>query len=117
MARIDRPSLDALLELVGGDVDSLHELIQSYIDEAPILLENLNSGLSDPELLGRTAHTLKSSSKDFGALKLSELCFNLEKQAKSNSLADETEQVTQIQRELERCIQELSQIKSEQSSG
>ena len=116
MASIDRPSLEALLELVGGDITSLNVLIQSYIDEAPVLLENLVNGISDPELLGRTAHTLKSSSKDLGALALSELCLKLEKQAKSNSLVDAAGQVIRIQEELERGVQELNRIRTEQNS-
>ena len=77
MASINQSSLDALLELIGGDVDSLYELIQGYIDEAPVLAQNLTNGMSDVELLGRTAHTLKSSSRDFGALALSDLCLAL----------------------------------------
>ena len=113
MASIDNSSLEALLELVGGDIDSLHELIQSFTDEAPVLSENLVKGLSDIELLGRTAHVLKSSSRDFGALALSDLCLALERQAKSDSLVDEADQVAQIQQELERCVQELNQIKSD----
>ena len=103
MACINQSSLDALLELVGGEVDSLHELIQSYIDECSVHSKNLTKGLSDVELLSRTAHTLKSSSRDFGALALSDLCLILERQAKSDSLVDEADQVTQIQQELDRC--------------
>ena len=116
MTSIDKSSLDALLDLVGGDIESLHELIQSFIDEAPALSENLTQGLTEIELLARTAHTLKSSSKDFGALNLSELCLVLEQQAKINGLVDEASQVLQIQQELERCLLELSQILSEQVS-
>ena len=116
MASINQSSLGALLELIGGDVDSLHELIQSYIDEASVLSQNLTNGLSDAELLGRTAHMLKSSSRDFGALALSDLCLALERQARSNSLVDEADQVTQIQQELDRCVQELKQIISGQKS-
>ena len=114
MASINQSSLDALLELIGGDVDSLHELIQSYIDESSLHSQNLTKGLSDIELLGRSAHSLKSSSRDFGALTLSDLCLTLERQAKSNSLVDEADQVTQIQQELERCVHELKQIKPDQ---
>ena len=116
MTSIDKSSLDALLDLVGGDVESVNELIQSYIDEAPVLSQNLTQGLTDIELLARTAHTLKASSRDFGALTLSELCLALERQAKSNSLVDEASQVLQIQQELERCLLELNQVRSEQIS-
>lgn len=114
MESINQSSLNALLELVGGDADSLHELIQSYIEEAQVHSQNLTNGLSDVELLGRTAHTLKSSSRDFGALVLSELCMALERQAKSDSLVDEADQVAQIQQELERCVHELDRIRTEQ---
>lgn len=116
MERINQSSIDALLELIGGDVDSLHELIQSYIDEASFHSQNLANGLSDVELLGRTAHSLKSSSRDFGAMALSNLCLTLEQQAKNDSLVDEADQVTRIQLEIERCVHELSRIKSNRES-
>ena len=96
MTSIDRSSLNALLDLVGGDVESLNELIESYVDEASVFSQNLSKGLTDTELLARTAHTLKSSARDFGALALNELCMTLEQQAKSNNLVGETDQVLQI---------------------
>lgn len=95
----------------------LNELIDSFVDEAPVFSQNLSKGLTDIELLARTAHTLKSSARDFGALTLSELCVTLERQAKSNSFVGETDQVLQIQQELERCLLELNHIRSEQISA
>ena len=114
MTSIDRSSLNALLDLIGGDIESLNELIDSFVDEFPVFSQDLSKGLTDIELLSRTAHTLKSSARDFGATTLSELCTTLERQAKSNSFVDEADQVLQIQQELERCLLELNQIRSEQ---
>jgi hypothetical protein len=61
MRSIDQSSLSALLDLIGGDVESLNELIESFVGE--------------------------------------------------------TDQVLQIQQELERCVLELNHIRSEQISA
>jgi len=45
MAFIEQSSLNALLDLVGGDVESLNELIESFVDEAPVFSQNLSKGL------------------------------------------------------------------------
>ena len=116
MSRIDKSILDELLDLIGGDVGSLKELLQSFKNEGPVLSQNLTNGLTDIELLGRTAHTLKSSSRDFGAMKLSERCFSLEQQAKSDTLDNAEAQVADIQQELDQCLLELDQILVEKSA-
>jgi HPt (histidine-containing phosphotransfer) domain-containing protein len=76
-----REALDKLLELIGGDPGSLAELIESFLDESPILVEQMQraANVGDQTSLGRAAHTLKSSARDFGASQLSVLCEVLEK--------------------------------------
>ena len=110
MSNIDKSALDELLLLIGGDVDSRNELIRSFLDQAPALSGNLTNGLTDVELLGRTAHTLKSSSRDFGAMTLSALCMTLEQQVRNDTLENAEDQVKHIQEELEKSVLELHQI-------
>jgi HPt (histidine-containing phosphotransfer) domain-containing protein len=78
---IVRDALDKLLELIGGDPSSLAELIESFLDESPMLVEQMQraANVGDQKSLGRAAHTLKSGARDFGAHRLSVLCEVLEK--------------------------------------
>lgn len=76
-----REALDKLFELIGGDPGSLAELIESFLDESPMLVAEMQraADAGDQTSLGRAAHTLKSSARDFGASQLSVLCEALEK--------------------------------------
>jgi HPt (histidine-containing phosphotransfer) domain-containing protein len=76
-----REALDKLFELIGGDPGSLAELIESFLDESPMLVGQMQraADAGDQTSLGRAAHTLKSSARDFGASQLSVLCEALEK--------------------------------------
>jgi len=107
---IEKTALRELLSLIGDDIESLNELIQSFIDEAPGLLADLKAGLGDTDLLGRAAHTLKSSAADFGAITLSELCSVLERQCKQQSIENAEDQVKKIQIELDISASSLQQV-------
>jgi signal transduction histidine kinase/DNA-binding response OmpR family regulator/HPt (histidine-containing phosphotransfer) domain-containing protein len=95
----DPAAITKLLELVGGSKTDLAELIRSFLEETPSLLLNLRRALEngDVELLRRAAHTLKSSARDFGATRLSELGQQLEILGKENKLLGATELVTEAE--------------------
>ena len=84
---IDQAALDVLLEVIGGDRRALGELIQSFLDEAPKLLHNLHEGVKaqDWELVQRSAHTMRSSARDFGAAELASVSLELEEMGKSGN--------------------------------
>ncbi|MEO1306454.1 MAG: response regulator [Pseudomonadota bacterium] len=85
----DHAALDQLLEVVGGDKASLDQLIKSYLDETPGLIKALQTAAETDDLDGvrRAAHSLKSSSKDFGLSKLGELAADLETHAREGRIA------------------------------
>ena len=85
---IDETALDVLLDVIGGDRRALGELIQSFLDETPRLLYDLNEGAKarDWELVRRSAHTMKSSARDFGATELASVSIELEEMALSGNL-------------------------------
>ena len=87
-AALDQAALDNLLNLVGGDRAGLVELIGSYLEETPKLLASVRQALEtgDTKLLLRAGHTLKSSSRDFGATRLAELGRQLEGLGKEQTL-------------------------------
>jgi CheY-like chemotaxis protein/HPt (histidine-containing phosphotransfer) domain-containing protein len=85
---VDGAALESLRE-VGGD-DFVAEVIDAFLADAPMLLETARRALaeSDGPELRRAAHTLKSNGATLGAAEFTELCRELEQQAKEDRLAD-----------------------------
>jgi CheY-like chemotaxis protein len=83
-AALDARALTTLLEMIGGEEASLAELIDSFLGEAPVLLDALQAAHArgNADGMRRAAHTLKSSSADFGALELSALFREIETRAR-----------------------------------
>ena len=109
---LDPSALDALRRLVGDDQIGFYELIRSFLDETPPLLIKLRDALriGDQELFRRAAHTLKSSSQDFGAVRLSDFCQQLEILGKTGKLEAALELVLQTEAEYEKVRLALEKI-------
>jgi CheY-like chemotaxis protein/HPt (histidine-containing phosphotransfer) domain-containing protein/class 3 adenylate cyclase len=80
--------LDAVQALVGDDTEIMQELLQTYLDSSQVLIENLQSALTeqDPEKLEHAAHSLKSSSASLGAEVLSQMAKQLEQQGRAKDM-------------------------------
>ncbi len=102
---LDASALDSLRRLVGGNQLAFNELIGSFLGETPPLLAGLRKALSghNAELFRRAGHTLKSSSRDFGALHLSELGRQLEALGKLGRWEGAMELVLQAEEEYDRA--------------
>ena len=89
-AALDEASLRALGDLVGDDPELVASLVDVFLEEAPVRLAELRSGLEggDAVLLGRAAHTLKSNALTFGALGLAGLSERLELTARGGDLSE-----------------------------
>ncbi len=89
-AILDPEAVDRLLRVVANDRDVLRLLIDSFLEDAPGLLETMQRAArdQDAENLRRSAHTLKSNSADFGATELADLCKQLEDRAKQGDLGE-----------------------------
>jgi PAS domain S-box-containing protein len=92
-----------------GDRAFVVELVDTFVRDAPRLLETLRGALADAEAqrLRRAAHTLKSNGRLFGATTLAELCQELEAIAKAGSLAGAAELVARIDEEYARVADAL----------
>ena len=101
---LDPAAMETLLDLIGGERELLVELIDSFLETAPPLLVRLNQGLAQGNAaeVRAAAHTIKSSSKDFGATTLAELCQTLEDIGKAGALEGTVELVAQIEAEYQR---------------
>jgi len=96
MPLIDPPTFQALKEMSGADF--MPELIDTFLEDAPRMLDDLRRALAagDVETFRRTAHSLKSNCRTFGALDLAELARELEFFARENRLADVGDKVERL---------------------
>jgi HPt (histidine-containing phosphotransfer) domain-containing protein len=116
---IDPAAWAGLLESVGDDVDFMAELITTYFDDSPRLLAAMQGAFSagNAEDLRRAAHSLKSSSANFGALRLSKKCKELEDIGKAGVLEGAAEQIGQIVAEYEKARAALEAIQRDGWNG
>jgi HPt (histidine-containing phosphotransfer) domain-containing protein len=86
MPIIDQATFEELKQMSGGDF--INELIDAFLDDAPIMLDNMQLALdaNDVESFRRNAHSLKSNANTFGAGELASLAKELEFMAKENNL-------------------------------
>lgn len=86
MPVIDRSTFEELKQMSGEDF--INELIDAFLEEAPGMLSNMHTALTekDIESFRRNAHSLKSNANTFGAVGLASLAAELEAMAKENNL-------------------------------
>ena len=94
----DLPSIDAqilqnLREYDDEDDPFVDILIETYLNEAPQHLEGIRTAVQsqDAKILKESAHTLKSSSAQLGAMQFSQLCKEIEYMGRAGMETDSTE--------------------------
>lgn len=87
-------AIDRLFEALGSDRESLIEIIEAFLEEGPMLVQQLGDGAAtrDFVLMRRAAHSLKSNARDFGATSLAGLCAALEDDLRAGDEPDTPEQ-------------------------
>ncbi len=85
LAALESNSIESIRAL-GGDT-LLHRIIRMYFESASALMQNLRHALAnnDAEAARRAAHTIKSSSANLGASRLSQLCSRIEDDARAGT--------------------------------
>ena len=93
---LDPEAFRHLLDITGGDMAFVDELIDTYIDDASVQLEamRLAAAAEDADAMVRPAHSLKSSSANVGATAVTELCRSLETDGRSGAIEDAVARVT-----------------------
>ncbi|HEX3557342.1 MAG TPA: two-component regulator propeller domain-containing protein [Thermoanaerobaculia bacterium] len=101
--------LRQLQEITGRSV--LGEIVDGFLGEAPRRLSRLREALAagDGEALAFTAHSLKGSSAQLGALRLAALSHALELAGRQGSLDGAAGMVDEIEREIERVAPALKE--------
>lgn len=114
---IDQRSLDVIRAIeVNGKTGVVRRVLSTYLNNSPELIRTIRNSLTtgDNVAVFHAAHTLKSSSAMCGALKLAELCKDMEMKGRINSLENAESLLLQIEaeydvvqnalkHELERC--------------
>lgn len=77
LEHLDYSSLKSLQEVMADDFPLL---IETFITDSDMRLDTIRDAVqdSDPEAIRRTAHSLKGSASNMGALELTRLCRELE---------------------------------------
>jgi PAS domain S-box-containing protein len=104
--------LDGALQRLEGDRELLEELARLFLEECPGNIAGMRKALQgrDARLLERLAHTMKGSSASVGAVRVSEASLALEQEARAGTLANSTEYIERIQRELDRLVPEFEAL-------
>jgi len=86
MPVIDPATFEELKQMSGEDF--INELIDAFLDDAPNMIQNMESALEarDVESFRRNAHSMKSNANTFGAMELAALAKELEFMGKENNL-------------------------------
>jgi len=121
----DRPAIDparfaALVEMTGGDMEFVDDLVDTYVEDGAAQVAALEAAIAAggaSEGLVRPAHSLKSSSLNVGALGLGELGRNLEEAARSGPVADAAGQVDAISAAFADVRRELLAERARRTSG
>lgn len=106
---LDRQTLDELRGSVGGDAEFLAELVDEFVADAPRQIASLRAAAStgDAVVARRAAHTLKGTSRTFGAASLATMCQEAETAAGSDDLAVVVAVIDSIEAEWARVRAEL----------
>lgn len=98
---IDIAALRRLLKVIGGDADDLRELLDEFLETAPQLAASIAGAAAagHRDDLRIAAHTLKSNARDFGAIRLSELCAALENDCRGDGVIDPLAAAVEISQE------------------
>jgi HPt (histidine-containing phosphotransfer) domain-containing protein len=112
---LDMGVISTLKELGGEDEPDLFvELIDLFLENAGSNFRALREALnrSDAQAIERTAHTLKSSCGNVGAMGLSEACFKLEQLGRAGRLDGVAEILADALREFDEVCLALNSEKS-----
>ncbi|MBL8259818.1 MAG: response regulator [Candidatus Competibacteraceae bacterium] len=99
---IDQEVLDRIRTLErNGAANLVARLVGLYLQGTPPLIEQMRkaSAGGDAAALRMAAHTLKSSSANVGAMKLHDLCKDLESRARDQQIEDAPERIARVEQE------------------
>ena len=109
-AAIDLATFRELEENAGKDF--VAELVRTFLEEAPRMIEQLIVAMADnnAETFKRVAHSLKSNSHTFGAMKLGALAKDLELAGLAKVIAEDAAALATLGEEYRRVATALEEL-------
>ena len=106
---LDFTIVNDLKEFMGTDYQSL---IRIYLEDSPKLLQQIQSALSiqDCSALINPAHTLKSSSANLGAIRLSNVAALFEKNARAGNIDEPNKEANNLLKEFNSVVVALNDL-------
>ena len=110
---LDPEAYERLLEITGGDLEFLDELVDTYLSDATAQLAAMREAAAggDPAAIVRPAHTLKSSSTSVGAMALAERCRTLEADGRAGQVDDVIDRVAGCEQEFADVREALAAVR------
>ena len=95
---IDDAVFAGLVEMTGGEMDFVDELVDTFLEDGRTQIEGMRAGLDrgDTERIGRAAHSLKTGCLNIGALDLGAICRSLEEAARAGAVPDAAARIDTI---------------------
>ena len=111
-AVFDRQSV---LDMVDGELEFVHELVEMFLADLPQHLGNIRGGLSagNPDQVQKVAHRLKTSVGNLGGRRAQPCVIELEQLARSGTLNGADPLFAQCERELQTFEQTLRDFLAE----
>lgn len=112
---LDETALGRLRELdPTGRARVLERVFEAYDSSAARLMTQLSQARQNADLAGirYVAHTLKAASASIGALRLSDLCRQIEQMVDTASTANLTERLDSMVIEMDRVLDHLRSLRS-----
>lgn len=104
--------LDRIQDATGGDAEFMRELVGIFLEDAQLRIQELHRALiaGDPSEFGKTAHKLKGSSANLGAVGICSLAKTLEDLGRQQRLEGAPPVLQGLEAELVRVESTLTQI-------
>ncbi len=108
---IDRATFEGLKETTGAEFAL--ELVDTFLEEAPGMLGELRETMAakDADRFRRAAHSLKSNSNTFGALKLAAMARDLELSSAEKVSDGKSEPIDALEQEYARVAAALAELR------
>ena len=104
---------------VQGDADLLKTVVQAFLEECPLLMTSIRQaiGQQDPDSVRTSSHSIKGSARYFGAKRVFDRAYEIEKMAARGSLHKADLATDALQKELDLLTSILDNYLKEQDSG
>jgi len=107
----DMPVLDYATALgdLGDDEEIYDEVLETFLDDTPSILNDIKAALDagKAEDVYRGAHSIKSTSRTIGGMRMGDVCFQLEQSAKAGDISAGKEMLEAIEKEYAVLLDEL----------